>query len=62
MAVRVDPVPGNAGWYSDQPPQQGRRGKGKKPAARETETETEPEEPVPEGDDYYAPSEPGEEG
>jgi hypothetical protein len=58
MAVRVDPVPGDAGWYSDQPPQQGRRGKGKIPAAPEIE----PEEPTPEGDDYYTPSEAEEEG
>jgi hypothetical protein len=58
MAARVDPVTGDSGWYSEKPPDQKRSRKGQKPSDRPSESE----ESVPAADDYYTPSEPGEEG
>jgi hypothetical protein len=58
MAARVDPVTGDSGWHSEKPSEQKGSRKGKKPPDRPSESE----ESVPPADDYYTPSEPGEEG
>jgi hypothetical protein len=56
--VRVDPVAGDAGWQSGQPTAEPGARKRRKPAGRPAESE----ESAPQGDDYYTPSEPSEEG
>jgi len=58
MDVRVDPVADDAGWYSGQPTAGPGARKRRKPAGRPAESE----ESATQGDDYYTPSEPSEEG
>jgi hypothetical protein len=58
MEVRVDPVAGDAGWYSGQPTAEPGARKRRKPSGRPTESE----ESAPQADDCYTPSEPSEEG
>jgi hypothetical protein len=58
MDVRVDPVADDAGWYSGQLTAEPGARKRKKPPGEPSESE----EPAPQGDDCYTPSEPGEEG
>jgi hypothetical protein len=58
MGDRVGPIPGDSGWYPDESPDQAGARKRKKPPARPSDVEP-PAEPA---EDYYAPSEPDEEG
>jgi hypothetical protein len=58
MGDRVAPIPGDSGWYRDESPEQAGVPRRKKPAGHPSEAE----QPGPPAEDYYAPSEPDEEG